>query len=160
MGLRGPAPTPTAILRLTGTWRSKRNPAEPKPLRILPKPPIKLNKVAARIWRELIDELSQMGVIGNIDRRSLARYCHLTARWLKCEEFIADKGSIYVIKEKDGSVRYIQQYPQVSEANKLAAQLTRLEQEFGMTPASRARVRAEHKPENDQEDDLDERMLG
>ena len=41
---------------------------------------------------------------------------------------------------EDGRIRYFQQWPQVAIASKLAQQLTRLEQEFGMTPSARTRI--------------------
>ena len=44
------------------------------------------------------------------------------------------------LKDESGRVKYMQQWPQVAIANKLAQQLTRLEQEFGMTPSARSRI--------------------
>ena len=47
---------------------------------------------------------------------------------------------MYPIKNDAGKVKCFQQWPQVAIANKLAQQLTRLEQEFGMTPSARSRI--------------------
>ena len=50
---------------------------------------------------------------------------------------------MFPIKAEDGSIKYLQQFPQVGIANNLAAQLNRLEAEFGLTPSSRSRIRVE-----------------
>ncbi len=49
-----------------------------------------------------------------------------------------DHGPVFPIRDENGNLKYLQQIPQVGMANKLAAMLLRIEQEFGMTPASRA----------------------
>ncbi len=46
----------------------------------------------------------------------------------------------YPLKDEEGKIKYVAPWPQVSIANKLAQQLTRLEQEFGLTPSARARL--------------------
>ena len=48
---------------------------------------------------------------------------------------------MFPIKNEDGTIKYLQQFPQVGIANNLAAQLNRLEAEFGLTPSSRTRIR-------------------
>ncbi len=47
---------------------------------------------------------------------------------------------MYPLKDDAGQPKSFQPWPQVSIANKLAQQLTRLEQEFGMTPSTRSRL--------------------
>ena len=81
-----------------------------------------------------------MGVLTRIDSNALARYCRLWSRWRKTELFIEKKGEMYPLRNDDGGVKCFMQWPQVAIANKLAQQLTRLEQEFGMTPSARARL--------------------
>ncbi len=51
-----------------------------------------------------------------------------------------EKGEMYTLRDNEGNVKCCQQWPQVAIANRLAQQLTRLEQEFGMTPSARARL--------------------
>ncbi len=81
-----------------------------------------------------------MDVLTRIDGNALARYCRLSTRWRKAEDFIAQHGEVYPLKDENGRVKCLQQFPQVASANKLAQQLTRLEQEFGMTPSARTRI--------------------
>src|SRR5262245_41995306 len=91
-----------------------------------------------RFGAKLVPQLDAMGVLTQIDCNALARYCRLWARWRRAEAFIEKHGEMYPLKDDRGKIRCFQQFPQVATANKLAQQLTRLEQEFGMTPLARA----------------------
>lgn len=139
-GRRGPAPTPTSLLKLSGSWRAKTRGNEPQPEPGAPPSPDWLDEDARAVWNELAPQLEQMGVLTQIDGRALARYCDVWVRWYKARDFLRQHGDTYPLKDESGKVKYLQQFPQVAIANKLATQLTRLEQEFGMTPASRARI--------------------
>jgi len=81
-----------------------------------------------------------MRVLTRIDGNALARYCQLWARWKKAELFAQKHGEVYPLKDESGRTKCLMPFPQVAIANKLAAQLTRLEQEFGMTPSARTRI--------------------
>ena len=140
MGRRGPAPTPTQKLALAGSWRADRNKAEPQPEASNLSPPEWVSEEAKACWAEIAPQLDRMGVLKRIDENALARYCQLWSRWKAAELFIARHGETYPIKDGQGNVKYIQQLPQVAIASKLAQQLTRLEQEFGMTPSARTRI--------------------
>lgn len=141
MGRRGPAPTPTAILKIRGSRRGKeRDGKEVKGPVGKPPCPEWLDKDAKRAWRRLIPMLEQMNVLTRIDGNALARYCQLWSRWIRAEQFIQKHGDTYPLRDEKGRVRCLQQFPQVSIANKLAIQLTRLEQEFGLTPSARSRI--------------------
>ena len=91
-------------------------------------------------WNELVPKLEQMGVLTLIDQDAVARYCHLWVRWRAAEDFIKKHGEMYPLKDDKGRTKCVQAWPQVATANKLAQQLTRLEQEFGLTPAARTRI--------------------
>ena len=142
MGKRGPKPTPTAVLRLRGsTLVSKRREAgETKGSAGTPDRPDWLDDEAKAAWEEVVPMLEGMGVLTRVDGHALARYCWLWSRWRKAEAFIAEKGEMYPLRDEDGRVKCFMQWPQVAVAHKLAQQLTRLEQEFGMTPSARARI--------------------
>jgi P27 family predicted phage terminase small subunit len=113
---------------------------EPKGPPGTPKCPSWLDKDAKAAWRQIVPMLEQMGVLTRIDVNALARYCRLWSRWRRAEKFIEEKGEVYTLRDEKGNVRCVQQFPQVGIANKLAQQLTRLEQEFGMTPSARTRI--------------------
>ena len=152
MGRRGPAPTPTPILSLRGSTLAtqRRLRGEVRPPAGAPPCPDWLDADSKVAWRQLVPTLELMGILTKVDSNALARYCKLWSRWRKMEAFIDEKGEVYPLKGDDGKVKCVQQWPQVSIASKLAQQLTRLEQEFGMTPSARVRIQVTpSKPEAD-----------
>lgn len=140
MGSRGPAPTPTAKLRLSGSWRAKTRTNEPEPDRARPTCPAWLRPEAKACWKRIVPQLEAMGVLGRIDRNALARYCELWARWRECAEFVQKHGETYPMKSKDGRVIGLASFPQAKAMQSLSETLRKLEAEFGMTPAGRARL--------------------
>jgi len=142
VGRRGPAPTPTNILRLRGSPRvtQRRLKSEVKPPAGRPTCPDWLDEEATHAWRWLIPLLEGMGILTRIDRNALTRYCQHWSRWKKAEQFIQEHGDTYPIKDDDGKIKCLQQFPQVAIAHRLSLVMTRLEQEFGMTPSARSRI--------------------
>jgi len=142
MGKRGPKPTPTAILQLRGSTlvTQERRDKEVQGPSGSPDQPDWLDDGAVQAWNYLVPLLSQMGVLTRIDGHALARYCRLWSRWRQAEDFLTKHGEMYPLKDDDGKPKCFQPWPQVAIANKLAQQLTRLEQEFGMTPSARSRI--------------------
>lgn len=142
MGKRGPRPTPTALLQLRGSKlvNKDRREKEVKGPDGLPDKPEWLDEMGQKAWDFLVPLLHQMGVLTRIDGHALSRYCKLWSRWRQAEEFLSKHGEMYPLKDEQGKPKCFQPWPQVSIANKLAQQLTRLEQEFGMTPSARSRL--------------------
>jgi P27 family predicted phage terminase small subunit len=103
------------------------------------------------VWRSVLADLRDLKVGKKPDSRTLERYCIETCLWRRAREFIAKYGVSYPIKElrknPDGSqsevIKCFCQFPQVAEMHKRAQTLLRIEQEFGLTPASRARLNME-----------------
>jgi len=89
-----------------------------------------------------------MKVLSIVDGDALARYVRLLCRWCQVDAFLRKHGDVRPIKREDGTIDFVA-FPQSNVAIKLAPQLLRLEQEFGMTPSSRALL----KTENDHADD-------
>ena len=142
MGKRGPRPTPTNLLQLRGSKlvNKDRREREVQGPGGLPDKPDWLDEMGQKAWDFLVPLLQQMGVLTRIDANALSRYCHLWSRWREAEAFIAKHGLMYPLKDDAGQPKCFQPWPQVYIANKLAQQLTRLEQEFGMTPSARSRL--------------------
>ena len=149
MGRRGPAPTPTPILKLRSSSlvTKRREQREPKPQAGPPRCPSWLDTDARAAWRQLAPQLKAMRVLTKIDGHALARYCRFWSRWRRAEAFIEKNGDVYPLKDENGRIKCLMPFPQVAVANKLAQQLTRLEQEFGMTPSARTRIRVERAEE-------------
>jgi P27 family predicted phage terminase small subunit len=95
---------------------------------------------AKKVWAELVTILEAMGVLTSADAYSLTRYCQLLARWKRVEMFIQKYGETYTLTSAAGKVKCILPFPQVGIAQKLSMALTKLEQEFGLTPSARARI--------------------
>lgn len=117
---------------------------------VAPEPPEWIDGAALEKWHDMVAQLEPLGLVTTIDRDALARYCDTWAWWRKCREFVMKHGDSYPIKNSDGSIKYLVIFPQVGQANKLAAQLGKLEQEFGLTPSSRSRVSVTTKNEKEQ----------
>ncbi|HEX5690519.1 MAG TPA: phage terminase small subunit P27 family, partial [Roseiflexaceae bacterium] len=140
MGSRGPAPTPSSILKLRGSFRADRSHDELIPPEGEPDCPDWLDEEAKAAWTQLSPLLKPMGVLTKVDGNALSRYCQLWARWKKAELFIQKHGDTYPIKDDSGKIKCLMPFPQVAIAHKLAALLGRLEAEFGLTPSARSRI--------------------
>ena len=76
-----------------------------------------------------------MGVLTMADWTAFQGYCQAYARWKEAEEFITKHGSIF--QTPSG---YVQQVPQVSIAQQNLKIMQSFCSEFGLTPATRARI--------------------
>lgn len=127
---------PTNLKLLKGTLRTDRiNKDEPKPKINIPKAPTHLNKEAKKEWKEMAQQLFNLGLLTNIDKAALAGYCQLYGRWVQAEKKLG-AGEL-VIETKSGNLI---QNPYLGIANRAYEIMFRSLTDFGMTPASRARV--------------------
>ena len=154
MATRGRKPLPTAIKILEGDRGKGRRPLnkdEPKPSQDNIKCPSWLMPEAKKEWKRLAPSLIAMGALTNHDVSNFAGYCEAYARWKEAEEFLSQHGTIF--KTPSG---YVQQVPQVSIALQSLKQMRSLATEFGLTPASRARLFANSKDAPDEEDPMEQ----
>lgn len=138
MGKRGPAKTPTALLKKRGSWRAKKRKKEPKPDPKRPACPQWLNASARRMWWEIVPQLHKMGVVGKTDRSLLAVLCQTWAQWRRLQEFVDKEGGYYERRNDDGQITDARELPQVGRLGKLSDRLLKLFREVGMTPSGRA----------------------
>lgn len=127
--MSGPRPTPTPILAMRDSWRAKMRGKEPQPQGGLGTAPRWLGKAEKAVWRQLAGELAAMGVGRRPDSNTLARYCVLWVEW------------------------------KTTRNNKLCPMLLRLEQEFGLTPAARAKIEIDV-PARDTATELRSKLVG
>ena len=147
MGRRGPPPEPTRLKLLKGNpGKRPVNTQEPTPRPEAPRCPAWLSAEAKAAWRRVVPELRQMGVLAFVDGDALSAYCQTYARWKAAEEYLAKHGEVYPLRDEQGRVRCMQQFPQVAIARHLLQMLRSYQQEFGMTPAARSRVVAPAEP--------------
>lgn len=145
MGKRGPAATPTKILKLRGSWRAKDRKNEPQPKAGHPRCPAWLKPEAKAAWKELVEVLDHMQILTLADRGALTRYCVAWRRWRAAEQVIADDGETYT--DEVGRYKGQKVRPEVAIAKAQGEILHKLEQQFGLTPAARPRLEATSKPE-------------
>lgn len=111
-----------------------------------PPPPPFLNDDAKVEWGRVSSELYSAGLMTNIDRAALAAYCQAYGRWAEAERALAkmaEKDPVnhgLLIRTSNGNAI---QNPLVGIANKAHADVIKYAAEFGMTPSSRSRVKAE-----------------
>jgi P27 family predicted phage terminase small subunit len=151
MGRRGPPPKPTRIRALEGNpGRRPLNKREPKPRQGIPRCPAWLGPEAKAAWRRMIPELRRMKILTFADGEALAAFCQTYARWRAAEEFLVKHGDVYPIRDEQGRVKCMAQFPQVSIARHQLHLLKGFYQEFGMTPSARTRIAVG----DDEKDDL------
>ena len=138
MGKRGPPKTPTKVLKERGV-RTDHRKDEPQPKAAPPPQPEHLDDTERDVWQQVTAALESMGTLAETDGNAIARYCTLLVDWHKCTDYIKKNGLTYAIGTQTGGSCY-QQYPEVGIRNKLTADLLRLEQQFGLTPAARASI--------------------
>jgi P27 family predicted phage terminase small subunit len=145
MGRRGPRPTPTSVLRARGSRRANDRKSEPVVPPGRPECPDWLDPEAKQVWAQLVPILEEMAVLTKADLNPLARYCQLFIRWKRAELFIQQYGETYPVKSARGQVKCFFAWPQVGIAHKLSQALTRLEQEFGLSPSARTHVEVDRR---------------
>ncbi len=137
--MQGRKPKPTALKELAGNpGKRALNHAEPRPKTTMPRPPEHLSDEEKAKWKVLVRELHALGLVTKLDVDALAMYCVIFVRWMKAEKLVREKGEI--IKTTAGNII---QNPYLSIANRALEQLNKLGAEFGMTPSSRSRVKAD-----------------
>jgi P27 family predicted phage terminase small subunit len=131
MGRRGPLPTPPNVVRLRG------NPGQ-RPIRtelVVPLPPAPLEPpdfltgYALEEWRRLAPVLHELNLLTELDLMTFGVYCDAVASWQKATESHAAGGS----DPASPLVRVVQD---------AGRHLIKVAGEFGLTPATRVRVRA------------------
>lgn len=137
--MAGRRPLPTNLKVLKGTDRADRkNPNEPKPDIEIPDPPDFLSADAKDEWSRITLQLKRLGLITQLDRTELAMYCQAYGRMVKYERIIAetDQGELYTTKSGNTLTS-----PAMWVVNKSMEQCHKFLAEFGMTPASRSRIK-------------------
>lgn len=154
MGLRGPKPAPNVIKLLAGNpGRRPINLSDGvNPLVRVPSPPKWLSPHAVKEWRRVGAELSELGLIAEIDKASLATYCQTWGDLCDLEiAFAAQKRKVkesvgtsdtslmaaYFQKTPTGFLRESAIHRKIVE---MRGELDRYVKNFGLNPAARSRV--------------------
>lgn len=138
----GPPPKPIELKVLEGNpGKRKLNKNAPKPMRVLSlKCPSYIGKYGKQVWKNIVSELSRLGMLTEIDQGALELYCRMYQKWRENEDFLIEKGSVFPIKDEKGRIKCLQPMPQVAIAHQSAEYCRKLLAEFGLTPAARSRL--------------------
>jgi len=140
--MRGRKPKPTRVKEVTGNpGKRPLNDQEPQLAAGVPDIPAHLNDVARAEWERIAPQLAAAGVLTQADRAALAGYCVAWARWVEAEEKVRASGLL--LKDKDSGKLF--KNPFLAIANEALAQMRGFASEFGLSPASRSRVKAQGK---------------
>lgn len=153
MGARGPAPKPTELKQLEGTYRADRAARnEPKPRVTVPPCPSWLSAEGKREYRRAAKLLVRLRVLTEADRMALAAYAHEYSKWREAEDIIDMQGMVLT-----GAKGGMYMNPWRGIANTHFKNMVKLLAEFGMTPASRSRIEAQ--PPEEEEQSLAEKLF-
>lgn len=152
MGLRGPAPKPTALRRAEGNPAKRALPQnEPQYPPGVPAKPRPISRGAAKIWAELVDEMAGSAVLRRVDRRAL---WHLAEEEALLSEAYAGLWSMVAAIKREAQ-KQNKTLPAgavmqtlTSQAGGRAMRIIRdlagrtiiQRREFGLTPSSRSRI--------------------
>lgn len=135
--MRGRKPIPNGILKLRGSKRVKKN--EVVVPHSIPDCPAELDDIARSEWNRIISRLDGLGLMTQLDSVALEMYCSAYSRWKRAD---AKAYNQEVIVTRSGNSI---QNPYLGIANRAYDQLKAIIVEFGLTPSSRTRVKAEKK---------------
>ena len=141
MGRKAIAPE---IKEMTGAYRKnpqRRAVAAPVADGTAPDTPECLCDVAKAKWDELIGDLKRNGVLSTDTREMLISYCTTFAKWMEARQKVEETGLAIHSVDKLGN-EIISRNPYVAEMHKFREQLNKLLPEFGLTPASRQKLKS------------------
>jgi P27 family predicted phage terminase small subunit len=106
----------------------------------LPDCPEWLTEPAKLEWQRVLPELAKAGRLATLDRAALAAYCQCFAHWQVAEQFLAEHGSVVVLRNDKGEVKGAVPAPQHTIACKMLDKMRAFAIELGLTPAARKRL--------------------
>lgn len=152
MGLRGPAPKPTAVRKMEGNPSRRPLPSnEPQYPTGAPDRPKKISRRAKPIWDDLINEMDGIGVLCRVDQRALWQLaedeCILAEAYQGIWKMVASietKAKTEGKKLPGGPIFQILNMPSgrlaMTAIRHLANRVIIERREFGLTPSSRSRI--------------------
>lgn len=110
------------------------------PLHDYPAPPDDLGDEGKKHWEVVVRILQDLRVITPLDLFNLRALCIEWECYLKLRKEQIDHASYYAVKDDAGKVRSWQPHPVHYNGTNHLREYTRLCNEFGLTPAARARI--------------------
>ena len=136
MGLRGPAPAPTQVKLMRGETRPSRvNYREPSPPSGLPAMPADMSDEAKAVWRRVVENMGQTGVIRAVDLDVLRCYCEAVSRYTQAMRLYSGP----LLKTNSGLVKN----PLHQIVREDSEAIRRFARELGLSPSARSGLMAE-----------------
>lgn len=135
---KGRRALPANMHLLHGTHRDDRHGGGLSVKIVNPDPPHGMPALAEQEWRKMAPILSGYRLLSDLDLTALEAYCRVYARWLDAEQRLDDSGEL-VFTTQSG---YQTQSAYLNIINQCIKQMQSLMAEFGMTPATRERLKA------------------
>lgn len=149
--MAAPKPVPTALKLIKGNPGKRAiNKREPKKVAPQLKVPSHLDSIAKTVWKKTAKTLDELGVLSDTDLQTLENYCETYARIRRLRAEIKTLGgTAYESVKSDGEVLW-KSYPHVAQLDSAERNFRSFAVELGLTPASRTKVQAKEKTdEND-----------
>lgn len=146
---RGPKKTPTAILKIRGAWRAKTRDQEPQPNPTQLDSPEFLGPREKKIFDQMSEALYRVGVLTEVDGSALSRYAVCLVRWIDAEAALAGGAPTHIeVLDQDGKIKGYKENQHYMVSCKMHDQLSKLECQFGLTPASRPNLQSLNGPKD------------
>ena len=142
--VRGRKPLAQEVKEATGAFRKdpqRKAKSAPTADGASPKMPNGLSRVAKAKWREMVGDLKRNGVLSTDTREMLVSYCTTFAKWMEAKNKVEETGLAIESVDRCGN-QVIHRNPYVAEMHKFREQLNKLLPEFGLTPASRQKLKS------------------
>ena len=104
--------------------------------------------------KKLYAHLKELGILEKIDDAQIEIYLLNLKRYWDYEEHFKTNDRTITTKSSEGIVRYAQQVPEVNFQKECWTVIQKLASEFGLTPKSRAAIKAEKIKKDDEFDKL------
>jgi P27 family predicted phage terminase small subunit len=146
---------PTAIKKLRGNPGGRKlNEKEPKPEMKAPAMPPNLPDLAINEWNSIVPVLLRLGVLTELDGKALAAYCFSYARWQEAEKIVRERGMLIeepIVSRETGEIlsSKFKKNPMISVSSDALKMMKAYLAEFGLTPATRSKLKIEPPGEED-----------
>ena len=136
-GRSGRKPKPTKTLKLQGNYRPDRHlRIEPEPEFAIPDPPKCLRGLALEEWNRVVKLLAEVKMIAELDMTALAAYCMEWAKYVNTNNKLRVMRSVLTESTKGTKMAH----PLLRVSDRALANMLRICEQFGMSPAARSRL--------------------
>lgn len=141
--MKGRKPTPTAVLRMRGSWHAKEpgRDEEPVPPAGEMVKPDWLTSEAAVVWDRVLPPILACGIPTTGDVEQFANFCELQAKFIAALDDVNKHGQWQPVFDKEGNEVGNEIRGSMQIVLKLTPMIQRLADAFGLNPAARPRIK-------------------